>query len=1028
MIATLASINAFRLRLSPHADQPTEPEGDEDYGATLSDAAPAPRPPQVQPPVSRKDPPEEYEVTQVDASTRLRPERGAASKGANSDGGSAFGSAFGSGFGDSEKLTVVHELGRGGMGVVQLALDQRLRRHVAIKRITGELADSETAVDRFLAEARSAAALRHANVVSIYDFGEDAEGPYILMQFVEGPRPATEGQDWPDAVGLNPPLDLQRLVELDGPLPLLDALELAKKLCAAAAHAHKLKPKVIHRDIKPANVLFDKSGEPLLVDFGLARRDSDADDEADRAAAHVTQVGARLLTLGYGAPEQEVDASSVDERADLYAIGATLYFALTGQSPRHYRESDLPEAVRHVVAKAMERDREKRHASADELLRDLERARQRAAMSGGGIGSASAAGVVETGVCYTCGHLDVSAQSDGRKYCEACGADLLVACPKCEGNNYIWARFCGSCREDLHEHARQTTERFEALKTQLPELLEEWSIDEAKARINEVRGTTDPRYAGHREWAAQQHKVAIKQREQDARSLVLQHIAAAETAAESHNFVGAVAELDDLPEALRRRLEEPTIALLGGDAVRSNRRRFAESAQRVDELARSIRSHISREEYPPLNRLCIELHAMQPSHPAIAEGEAVDRKIRAEVVKLLAAAEATGEYEEQLDLSTRLLRLHPDHARGRAIRQDAAERKERAEALAQSIADRISADHYRKVLTTIPHLRQLRADHPAIAPAEEFANRRLRETEEELFLRGINSNQPKHSREYLHEFGNTDVSNSYRVTYMRDHYRGTLRRSLLQARRTDAELSTEYLLERTTDQRERDERRARTLLLTAVGLKAFMVGGLVGATTFTLFGGGWTAAAGASIGLTVGAIEANRATSATGTPSSEKPKSDTGCLATAVAFLLLAILVLVLAALAFGSAIAGMFIGGPIATALALLIVATSTRASVEGTYAPVSGSRAFGRFLWWTGRDGMIGGPTFAGGRRSEACSNPSAAPDDTADLKPPPVPNRGSSDSASSGRINTTTTSNYRAADVNDRVTTQSWNDVFH
>ena len=141
---------------------------------------------------------------------------------------------------DLSRYEVQETLGKGGMGQVLLATDTRLNRKVAIKRMLGDAAKSQTAVRRFLTEAQSIAALNHFNIVQIYDYGRDKDGPFLIMEYVDG----------------GSLLDKCR----EGALPLEEAIDLTCQLCDGLSRAHHVG--IIHRDIKPANVLLTTDGMP----------------------------------------------------------------------------------------------------------------------------------------------------------------------------------------------------------------------------------------------------------------------------------------------------------------------------------------------------------------------------------------------------------------------------------------------------------------------------------------------------------------------------------------------------------------------------------------------------------------------------------------------------------------------------------------------------------------------------------------------------------------------------------------------
>jgi len=270
------------------------------------------------------------------------------------------------------------ELGHGGMGVTYLAMDKVLRRRVALKviDIPQTARDSQAVRERFLREARAAAGLRHPNVAAVFQFGasSDASHCYYAMELVEGETLAAR-------------------VERDGPLTVEQALEMAiqitRALMAAAAHG------LIHRDLKPANIMLTSSNvvtadvEVKVIDFGLAKAIADVGGDVD--LTHGGFVG----TPTFASPEQ-FERGPIDARADIYSLGATLWFALTGAVPRSgstieeirgsHRRGDLP--VQELVARKVPAplikllrsmvavDPSKRPASAQELMETLESCRQ----------------------------------------------------------------------------------------------------------------------------------------------------------------------------------------------------------------------------------------------------------------------------------------------------------------------------------------------------------------------------------------------------------------------------------------------------------------------------------------------------------------------------------------------------------------------------------------------------------------------------------------------------------------------------
>jgi serine/threonine protein kinase len=264
---------------------------------------------------------------------------------------------------------LTERLGEGGMGEVYKARHQKLERIAALKLIRKDKADNDEAVRRFRREIEAVSQLSHPNIVAAYDAGQAGDILFFAMEFVEG-------------------TDLSRHVRERGPLPIPTACSYIRQAASGLAHAHERG--MVHRDIKPANLLLTQDGGVVkIADLGLARWKRSANDESSTKA--LTRDGAVLGTLDYVAPEQAMDSHAADIRADLYSLGCSFYFLLTGRVPypggeaieklyRHRYEEPTPlEQVRHeippavttVVRKLMAKQPEQRYPTPAELAADL---------------------------------------------------------------------------------------------------------------------------------------------------------------------------------------------------------------------------------------------------------------------------------------------------------------------------------------------------------------------------------------------------------------------------------------------------------------------------------------------------------------------------------------------------------------------------------------------------------------------------------------------------------------------------------
>ena len=261
------------------------------------------------------------------------------------------------------RYEIQRRLGRGGMGTVYAAHDSILGRLVAIKVFAGDL-DIPDARERFVREARSAAALAHPHIVAVHDFGDHESQPYIVMEYVKGET-------------------LAELIRRRAPVSQTEKLRWIEELASAAGYAHRMS--VIHRDIKPANLMIDKSGRLKVLDFGIARMLGTVSNTRDT-----------IGTPGYMAPEQ-ILGEEVDGRADLFSIGVVFYELLayaeafpgdTGPAITHrilHKDPiplprlvpDLNPEILPIIERALKKNVDERFPDAEALRVAVSRVRKR---------------------------------------------------------------------------------------------------------------------------------------------------------------------------------------------------------------------------------------------------------------------------------------------------------------------------------------------------------------------------------------------------------------------------------------------------------------------------------------------------------------------------------------------------------------------------------------------------------------------------------------------------------------------------
>ncbi|MBN1274609.1 MAG: protein kinase [Candidatus Aminicenantes bacterium] len=260
------------------------------------------------------------------------------------------------------RYRVLEEVGSGGMGKVYKVLDETIDEEIALKLIRPVIASDKKTITRFKNELKLSRRISHDNVCRMYHLGEHEGMPYITMEFVSGQ-------------------DLKSILKKVGKLSPQSTIETIDQVCSGLASAHKLG--VVHRDLKPQNIMIDDDGIPHIMDFGIARSIS---------TETITDSGMMIGTLDYMSPEQ-ASGRKVDHRSDIYSLGVVIFEMLTGELPfkgetpidtalKHQMETvpdprtinpQIPEGLKHVIFKCLEKDRERRYQSIDELRRDLEK-------------------------------------------------------------------------------------------------------------------------------------------------------------------------------------------------------------------------------------------------------------------------------------------------------------------------------------------------------------------------------------------------------------------------------------------------------------------------------------------------------------------------------------------------------------------------------------------------------------------------------------------------------------------------------
>jgi serine/threonine protein kinase/Flp pilus assembly protein TadD len=260
----------------------------------------------------------------------------------------------------ARRYQVIEDLGKGGMGRVYKVFDQEVREKMALKLLHPDIAADERTIERFRNELKLARGISHRNVCRMFDLGREEGTYYITMEYVPGE-------------------DLKSLIHRIGALPIGKAVSIAVQVCEGLSEAHRLG--IVHRDLKPQNIMIDREGNARIMDFGIAR---------SLTAKGITGAGVMIGTPEYMSPEQ-VDGKETDLRSDIYSLGIVLFEMLTGQRPfegdtplsiavkqksepppdPQRLNAQLPDELSRIILKCLEKPKENRFQSADELLAAL---------------------------------------------------------------------------------------------------------------------------------------------------------------------------------------------------------------------------------------------------------------------------------------------------------------------------------------------------------------------------------------------------------------------------------------------------------------------------------------------------------------------------------------------------------------------------------------------------------------------------------------------------------------------------------
>jgi len=469
------------------------------------------------------------------------------------------------------KYDVVETIGRGGMGTVYLARDPFLDRLVAIKMMNVDVHESRDFLERFYREAKGTASLRHANIVTVFDLGEDQGRPFLVMEYLEGNS-------------------LEVLLRSHHPMSLLEKLNIVIETCQGLSYAHQRG--IIHRDIKPGNIMVLNDGGVKIVDFGIARLGDQS----------MTRTGQIVGSLYYMSPEQ-IREQGVDARADIYAAGVVLYQLLTyalpfeaesaaatlakilSDEPAPFREFDVscPPELEAITFKALAKNRDQRFASADAFALSLSEVQNQ---------------LKQEFIQEYLEKADLLRQSHELLQAQECVLKAL----KLDRQNTTAARLLSAIRADLQ--AQLSAQRVRQLREQAEEAFGREDYETAIASVNhaiELEKTPE----------LENLRAAIEKAKADA-ELVRKAVARAEAAQRSGDLDSAKSAIDT---AFSRRPNDSNIKALRRAIERDLEER--ERQRKVEGLLDAARKYMGERKFTSALDFLREAQKLDPSAPQL---------------------------------------------------------------------------------------------------------------------------------------------------------------------------------------------------------------------------------------------------------------------------------------------------------------------------------------------------------------------------------------------------------------------------